>query len=232
MDIKIKLHNTKIFDNNLAAICKTKTTLMFNKPVYVGMCTLELSKVPCMNTIVVLSKAHMATNLRLLVTDTYSLMYEIKTENVYGDFNNNKEMLDFSNYSAMSKYEDDSNALVVGKMNDKMSGISIEEFVGLNPKMYSILVSNFTEFTKARGVNKNVVIKISHNEFKDALLNKNCLTNSMNKIQSQNHRIGAYKINTISLSCFDGKIKWNWCVRPWLLEYYYNPMNVILLFSV
>ena len=42
MDIKIKLHNTKIFDNNLAAICKTKTTLMFNKPVYVGMCTLEL----------------------------------------------------------------------------------------------------------------------------------------------------------------------------------------------
>ena len=43
-------------------------------------------------------------------------MYEIKTEDVYQDFNNNKEMFDFSNYSTKSKYYDNSNKLVVGKM--------------------------------------------------------------------------------------------------------------------
>ena len=31
-------------------------------------------------------------------------MYEIKTENVYEDFSKDKEMFDFSNTSAKSKY--------------------------------------------------------------------------------------------------------------------------------
>ena len=35
----------KIFDNNLVAIRKNKVTLTLNKPAYVGMCILELSKV-------------------------------------------------------------------------------------------------------------------------------------------------------------------------------------------
>ena len=43
-------------------------------------------------------------------------MYEIKSEDVYQNFNNNKEMFDFSNYSTKSKYYDNSNKLVVGKM--------------------------------------------------------------------------------------------------------------------
>ena len=35
----------KIFDNNLVTIRKNKVTLTLNKPAYVGMCILELSKV-------------------------------------------------------------------------------------------------------------------------------------------------------------------------------------------
>ena len=42
-------------------------------------------------------------NWRLLSTNTDSLMYEIKTDDVYEDFSNNKEMSDFSNYSHKSK---------------------------------------------------------------------------------------------------------------------------------
>ena len=34
-------------------------------------------------------------------------MYETKTEDAYEDFSNDKEMFDFSNYSANSKYYDD-----------------------------------------------------------------------------------------------------------------------------
>ena len=43
-------------------------------------------------------------------------MCEIKTEDVFEDFSKDKEIFDFSNYSAKSKYYDDSNNLVVDKM--------------------------------------------------------------------------------------------------------------------
>ena len=49
---------------------------------------------------------------------------------------NNKEMFNFSNYSSKSKYYDDSNKLVIGKMKDETAGVAIEEFVRLKPKMY------------------------------------------------------------------------------------------------
>ena len=45
-------------------------------------------------------------------------------------------MFDFSNYSTKSKYYDDSNKLVFGKMKDKTGGAAIEEFLRLKPKMY------------------------------------------------------------------------------------------------
>ena len=71
-------------------------------------------------------------------------MYEIKTEDVYEDFSN-KEMFDFSNYSSKSKYYDNLNKVVVGKMKDKTAGVAIEELVGLKPKIYSYLVDDNSE---------------------------------------------------------------------------------------
>ena len=71
--------------------------------------------------------------------------------------------------------------------------------------MYSHLVDDNSEHKKAKGVNKNVVATIIHNEYEDILLNEKCLRHSMSRIQS-NHRIGTYEINKISLSCFDDKI--------------------------
>ena len=55
-------------------------------------------------------------------------MHEIETKNVYRDFSWNKEMFNFVKYSPESKYYDDSNALVAGKMKDELSGDAIEEF--------------------------------------------------------------------------------------------------------
>ena len=72
---------------------------------------------------------------RLLFTDTKSLMYEIKTEDVYEDFSNDKKMFDFSNYLTKSKYYN-SNKLVVGKMKDEAAGLAIEEFVGLKQEIF------------------------------------------------------------------------------------------------
>ena len=78
--------------------------------------------------------------------------------------------------------------------------------MGLKSKMYSFLANDYSEHIKANCVNRNIVATISHNEEKDVLVNNKCLRHSMNRIQSNNHRIGTYEINKISLSCFDGKI--------------------------
>ena len=91
-------------------------------------------------------------------------------------------------------------------MKDETSGVAMEEFAELKPKMYSFLVDDNSEHKKAKGMNKNVVATISHNEYKDVLLNKKCLRHSMISIQSKDHRIVIYEINKISLSCFGDKI--------------------------
>ena len=155
------------------------------------MCILELSKVLMYEFHCDYLKNKYGNNLRLSFTDTDSLMYEIKIEDVYEDFSNNKEIIDFSNYSTKSKYCDNSNKLVIGKMKDETAGAAIEEFVGLKPKMYLYLVDDNREHKKGKGVNRNVVARISHNEYKDVLLNKKCWRTSMNRIQSKYHKIGS-----------------------------------------
>ena len=124
-------------------------------------------------------------------------------------FNKKHDNVDFeniSNYSTKPKYYDNSNKFVVCKMKDETAGVAIEELVGLKPKIYLYLVDDNSEHEKAKGVNKTVVATISHNEYKDVLLNKKCLRHSMNRIQSKDHEIETYEVNKISLYCFDDKI--------------------------
>ena len=71
--------------------------------------------------------------------------------------------------------------------------------------MYSFLVDN-SEYKKTKGVKRNVVTTVSHNEYKDVLLNNKCIRHSMNRIQSRDHQIETYEINKNSLPCFDDKI--------------------------
>ena len=73
----------KIFDNGLVVILKKKVILTLNKPAYIGMCILELSKVLMYEFHYDYIKNKCGNNSRLLLTNTDSLMYEIKTEDVY-----------------------------------------------------------------------------------------------------------------------------------------------------
>ena len=115
-------------------------------------------------------------------------------------------MFDFSNYLTQSKYYDDSNKLVIGKKKNETAGVNIEEFFGLKPNMFSYLVNDNSEHKRAKCVNKNVVATISHNEYKDLLLNKKCLRHLMNRIQIKDLKIQTYEQSKISLSCFDDEI--------------------------
>ena len=86
MDIKTKLYITKIFDNDLVGIRKNKVTLTLIKPAYVGMCVLDLSKVLMYDFHYDCIKNKYGSNSRLLFTDFESLMYKIKTGDIYQDF--------------------------------------------------------------------------------------------------------------------------------------------------
>ena len=77
-------------------------------------------------------------NAELLFTDTDSLIYEIKSKNVYEEFFKWKDLFDFSNYSKDSKFFNETNKKVTGKMKDEFGGLIVTEFVGLKSKMYSI----------------------------------------------------------------------------------------------
>ena len=71
-------------------------------------------------------------------------------------------MFDFSNYSAKSKYYDDSYTLFIGKRKDETAGAGIYKFVGFKPKIYSFLVDDRSEHKTEM---QNVAAIISHNEF-------------------------------------------------------------------
>ena len=125
----------KISDNNLVVISKSKLALKLNEPAYVGICILELSKVLLYQFHCDYTKKKYDNKSKPLLTDIDSLMYEIKTEDVYEDFSSDKKMFDFSNYSTKSKYYNNSNKLVTLNMKDETGGVAIEEFVRLKPKM-------------------------------------------------------------------------------------------------
>ena len=74
----------------------------------------------------------------MLFTDTDSLTYKIKSEDVHKEFHKWKDLFDFRNYSKDSRFYDDTNKKVIGKMKDEYGGVIIDEFVGLKSKMYSI----------------------------------------------------------------------------------------------
>ena len=136
---------------------------------------------------------------QLLFTDTDSLAYEIKSEDVYEEFFIWKDLFDLSDYSKDSKFFNNTNKKVVGKMKDVFGGVIVDEFVGLKTKMCSIKEIDGKEPNTAKEVN----IATEFNEFKDALFNKKISRLKMKRIPAKNHKIGTYEIDKMSLSCFD-----------------------------
>ena len=65
----------KIFDNNLVAIRKSRLVLKLNKPAYIGMCVLELSKMLMYEFDYDYIKNKYDNKSKLLFTDTESLIY-------------------------------------------------------------------------------------------------------------------------------------------------------------
>ena len=131
--------------------------------------------------------------------DTDSLIYEIKTDDVYEDFYKDKSLFDFRGYPKDSRFYNLVNKKVVCKMKDEVRGKIIGEVFGLKSKLYALVTVDDGEIKKAKGVNKNVVDSVRHKECGDVLLNKGLMGNNMKRIQSKLHRIGTYNVCRISL---------------------------------
>ena len=74
-----------------------------------------------------------------MLIGTDNLMYEIKTEDVYADFDQDKNLLDISDYSLSSNFFDLVNKKVISKMKNEFKGKIISIFLGLKSKMYSLI---------------------------------------------------------------------------------------------
>ena len=143
---------------------------------------------------------------KLLFTDTDSLTYKIETKDVCKDIWSDKDKFNNSEYPENSPYFNKSNKQVIGKFKDELSGIPINEFIGLRSKMYSYLQDTNECGKTAKGIKKNVIKKdIKHENYKDILFNNKQVYHKMKTIRSQRHQLGSYETNKISLSCFDNK---------------------------
>ena len=88
-----------IFSEDLVSIHMKKTDLTYNKPVYLGMCILDLSKTLMYDFHYNYIKQKYEDKVKLLFTDTDSLMYEIRTEDFYKDISADVEdRFDTSDY--------------------------------------------------------------------------------------------------------------------------------------
>ena len=201
-------HHT-IFSKNLAAVHMKKVKLYFNKPVYLGMSILDLSKTLMYDFHYNYIKPKYGERAKLLFTDTDSLAYEIETEDFYRDISSNvSSKFDTSNYpkNHPSGILTGVNKKVIGMFKDEAAGKQIAEFVGLRAKLYSYKVEESYEEKKCKGVKKAVIKKtISFNDYKNCLFNNKPAMRKMNVIRSHLHTIFTETVNKIALSPFDDK---------------------------
>ena len=170
---KPNFKHLNIFCEELIAVHMKKTSLVFNKPVYLGMCILDFSKTIMYEFHYNYIKKKYGDKAKLLFTDTDSLMYEIKTEDFYKDISGDvKDRFDTSDYppNHPSGIPTECNKKVLGVFKDEVAGIIIEEFVGLRAKLYSYKMFEGKESKKCKGVKKSVVNKsITHEDYKNCL---------------------------------------------------------------
>ena len=198
--------SSKIFNENLVAVHKIKETLTLNRPAYVGMCILNLSKTLMYDFHYNYIKRKYGDKAKLLFTDTDSLTYEIETKDVYADFWSDKDRFDNSDYNKESPFYNTANKKVIGKFKDEACGVPVVEFIGLRSKMYSYMKDNDKGGKTAKGIKKNIITKnIKHEDYKEILFNNKQMHHTMKTIRSNNHQLGSFELNKISLSCFDDK---------------------------
>ena len=206
---KPNFKSRKIFNENLISVHMKKTSLTMNKPVYLGMCILELSKTIMFDFHYKYIKPKYGNKAKLLFTDTDSFLYEIETEDFYKDISGDvRDRFDTSEYpeNHPSGIPTGVNKKVLGMFKDEAAGKIIKEFVGLRSKLYSYKMDEGKENKKCKGVKKQVVEEsITHEDYKTCLLTGKETLRKQNILRSYDHEVYTEEVNKIALSAEDDK---------------------------
>jgi len=177
-----------------------------DKPIAMGFSILELSKLLMFDFYYNKLKKRYSDKVRLLMTDTDSLVYEVETENLERDLFEMREHFDLSNFPKSHPLYDETNKAVVGKFKIETGHHNITEFVGIRSKVYSFLTDNLENSKKLKGIKKSVVKdKITHEDYKQCLVEGLKQYATFQTFGTELHQIYTKEITKTSLSITDNK---------------------------
>ena len=185
-----------------------KTKVKMNKPIYLGLSILEISKILMYEFWYDYMKPKYDNNVKLCYMDKDSFIMNIKTNDFYKDITNDVEnRFDTSNYEANRPLPMRKNKKIIGLMKDELGGKIITDFVTLRPKTYSYLTDDGKEDKKAKETKKCVIKKmiIKFNDYKRCFLNDELILKSQQSFISKKHEVYTENINKIALSNNDDK---------------------------
>ena len=135
-----------------------KTKVKMNKPIYLGLSILEISKILMYEFWYDYMKPKYGDNVKLCYMDTDSFIMHIKTEDFYKDIADDVERrFDTSNYEVDRPLPTGKNNKVIGLMKDELGGKIMTEFLALRPKTSSYLTYACEEDKKGKGTKKCVI---------------------------------------------------------------------------
>ena len=198
-------HTTIWFSENLLPIEMKKTKVKMNKPVYLGLSILEMSKTLMYEFWYDYMKPKYGDKVKFCYMNTDSFIMHIKTEDFYKDIANDVEKrFDTSNYEVNRPLPTGKYKKVIGLMKDELGGKIMTEFVALRPKSYSYLTGDCKEDKKAKGTKKCVIKRrLKFNDYKDCLLNNDIILKSQQRFKSERHDVYTEEINNITLCSND-----------------------------
>ena len=203
---KPNFHRVHIFNKDLVAAHCLSTKIELNKPIYVGFAILDISKTLMYDFHYGYIKTKYGDNAQLCFTDTDSLLYDIKTKDIYHDMADDADKFDTSDYPTDHLLHSIVNKKVIGKMKDETAGVPIKEFVGLRSKMYSMTYGHGFEKKTAKGIKKSTIRqKLRHAMYKDALFQEIVTQATMRVIRSLSHQLYSMVCNKKALSPYDDK---------------------------
>jgi len=196
-----------------------KTQVFFNQQIYIGVAIMDISKTLMYDFYYNELKERYGDEIKLLYTDTNSLITSIKTKDFYEDMKDMIDKFDTSDYKKDNIYGiPQVNKKVLGKFKDEVNGKIIDEFIGLASKLYTYKMFECICFKKAKGIKKNIVENINFDDYKTCLeLEKDKLINQR-MIKSKKHDLSTIEQTKKGLSAFDDKrciIKESTDTLPW-----------------
>jgi ubiquitin len=198
-----KLH--RIFSEDLVGVELRRVKVKLNKPIYIGMTVLDLSKCTMYDFYYNHLKLLYGEKVQLQMTDTDSFLFYCETNDLFKDMYQYSHLFDTSDFPKDHFLFSNVNKKVMGKMKSETNEKCISEYCGLRSKMYAFTCENKEE-KRAKGISKNVVKKeLRLQDYKDVLFKESSLASQMHSLRSHNHNMYLEKINKVGLSCFDDK---------------------------